>query len=385
MQYGYGNRKPGKYSMGGGIVLIVGNTGKSSWYGRVVVDGKETTKKLAVANQQCNLDRAKGLLLDMREQARNGVLTRRTQPNALRIANSLGSQFERWARFQNWSERHHTKTIQRAQNTLGPLWVKPVQELRRREIIEQLEKAASVDTAGRVFSWCADMFEELINEGFLNDSPLGKKPKSLVPPKSKNHPSYGTNYKAVARLYSDIKHSNRSASVRLASLTLLLTGLRNAEGRLLAVPMVNLNKKVITVPRSLMKVTDPERGDFEIPMSDELLDVMKLAVQRAESNDTLLLFPAERDSSKAVTNEAIEKAFREHSDRQHSPHGTRKSLKSFALEELEQPEHISRTLLDHKPFDDVSAHYNAATFLKQRRAILTEWAKSIAGSANGRA
>jgi len=120
MQYGYGNRKPGKYSMGGGIVLIVGNTGKSSWYGRVVVDGKETTKKLAVANQQCNLDRAKGLLLDMREQARNGVLTRRTQPNAVRIANSLGSQFERWAGFQNWSGRHHTKTIQRAQNTLGP-------------------------------------------------------------------------------------------------------------------------------------------------------------------------------------------------------------------------------------------------------------------------
>jgi hypothetical protein len=88
MQYGYGNRKPGKYSMGGGIVLIVGNTGKSSWYGRVVVDGKETTKKLAVANQQCNLDRAKGLLLDMREQARNGVLTRRTQANAVRIATS---------------------------------------------------------------------------------------------------------------------------------------------------------------------------------------------------------------------------------------------------------------------------------------------------------
>jgi integrase len=166
--------------------------------------------------------------------------------------------------------------------------------------------------------------------------------------------------------------------VRLASLTLLLTGLRNAEGRLLAVPMVNLKKRVITVPRSLMKVTDPGRGDFEIPMSDELLEVMKLAVQRAKANDCLLLFPAERDSSKAVTNEAVEKAFREHTDRQHSPHGTRKSLKSFALEELEQPEHIARTLLDHKPFDDVSAHYNAAKFLKQRRTILAEWAGVIA-------
>lgn len=378
---GYGNKPPGRHGYGDGLVLQVSPKGKSTWYVRFKVNGKWTMQSIGEAGQMLNSTHAKRRAADRIEQAKSGGVTLRSEQVGTRKLNraTLGGTVTHWAGRMlsqgSWTERHHAKTLERMEKHLGELWAVKSAELTRQQITRHLETIQSVDTAGRMFTWVKEALEDSCDRGELDYCPLGRKPKSLTVPKSKRNtrPSYGDNIEKVSALYKAITLSDASRSVRLAGELVLLTGLRLGEITHLRREYYDEDKAQLVIPREAMKESDHWRGDFVVPLSPAAKSVVEQGI--ATANGHGWLFPGPR-TGKPVTHEGVEKLFQRLSDREHTPHGTRTSLKTWALHHNYTPI-VCRSLIDHATSSGADEHYDQTTFIPQRREILEAWAMAI--------
>ena len=378
---GYGGKAPGRYGYGDGLILQVSPKGASTWYVRMSIGGKSTMRSLGKASAMLNSEAARRLAADRIAEAQEGMITLRSdQSGAKRVSRAtVGGALTRWAGSQlkgaHWTQQHHDKTLGRMELHLAPLWNVRLADLTRRQAVDHLETIESVDTGGRMFSWLSEALESEVDSGRLQHSVLGKKPKSLVvSKKNKNRrPSYGKDYDKIAELYRNIRLSDNSRSVRLAGMLSLLTGLRLGEIIELRLEYYRPDIQALVIPRDKMKEKDPWRGDFTVPLSAPALVCIEEAIETQADG---WLLPGPR-SGKPVTHEGVEKVFRKLTDRRHVPHGTRTSLRTWALERGAAM-HVADSLIDHATSKGAGEHYDMTTFIDQRRELLESWAEVIA-------
>lgn len=378
---GYGNKPPGRHTYGDGLLLQISPKGKSVWYVRMQVNGKWTMRSIGQANQSLTVKTARQRAADLIEQAKSGDIALRSEqigPSRLNRA-TLGGTVTHWANRMlkqgNWTERHHAKTLERMEKHLLPLWKEKSAELTRPQITRHLETIDSVDTAGRMFAWVKEALEDSCDRGELEFVVLGRKPKSLTVPKSKKNtrPSYGDDIGKLSALYNDIRLSDASRSIRLAGQLIILTGLRIGEVTTLKPEYYDHGNAQLVIPREEMKEKDHWRDDFIVPLSAPAVAVIEQAIETQANG---WLFPGPR-TGKPVTHEGIEKLFQRLTNREHTPHGTRASLKTWALHQ-DYPPIICRSLIDHATSTGADEHYDKTSFVPQRREILNAWAESVA-------
>jgi integrase len=339
-------------------------------------------RSIGEASQTLNSTHAKRRAGDLIEQANSGEVTLRSEQVGSRKIDrtTLGGMITHWADRMlaqgSWTERHHAKTLERMEKHLSALWKQKAAELTRPQITRHLETIESVDTAGRMFSWVKESLEDACDRGELDFCVLGRKPKSLTVPKSRRNtrPSYGDDIGKLSALYSAIRLSDAARSVRLAGQLVLLTGLRMGEITHLRKEYYNPDTAELVIPREAMKETDHWRGDFIVPLSEQAKAVVVQGIETA--NGEGWLFPGPR-TKKPVTHEGIEKLFQRLTNREHTPHGTRTSLKTWALHQGHPPI-VCRSLIDHATSTGADEHYDRTSFVPQRREILEAWAGVIA-------
>ena len=156
-------------------------------------------------------------------------------------------------------------------------------------------------------------------------------------------------------------------STRLAGQLSILSGLRLGNVVQLRTEFVHHDRVII--PRSLMKVKDHWRTDYQLPIPGQLKVIIDEAMESAEQGwlfiNTL--------TGKPITEEAVEKQFRELSQRQHVPHGSRTSLYTFASEELRVREAVAKSLLDHATSEGATQHYDVTQYFDERKEVLSAW------------
>lgn len=357
---GYGKKEPGQYSYGAGLRLHVGKKGVSSWHFRVQSNGKDTTTIIGAANSQQNERWARRQIELMKsgQQVSSGT---------------LGPAIIDWAssklKTKRWTDRHHEKTTERIKKHCGKLLEVKIAELTRPMIVSHLETIDDIDSAGRVYSWIKECLEVQVDRGALDYCVLGRKPQTLTLPKSAKYrqPSFAEDYAKVAELLRAIKLSNAMRSTRLAGQLSILSGLRLGNVVQLRTEFVHHDRVII--PRSLMKVKDHWRTDYQLPIPGQLKVIIDEAMESAEQGwlfiNTL--------TGKPITEEAVEKQFRELSQRQHVPHGSRTSLYTFASEELRVREAVAKSLLDHATSEGATQHYDVTQYFDERKEVLSAW------------
>tara|TARA_R100000951_G_scaffold115512_2_gene123834 strand:- start:303 stop:1412 length:1110 start_codon:yes stop_codon:yes gene_type:complete len=357
---GYGKKEPGQYSYGAGLRLHVGKKGASSWHFRIRSNGKDTTTIIGAADSQQNERWARRQI----ELMKSGQQV---------SSSTLGPAIMDWAssklKTKRWSDRHHEKTTERIKKHCGKLLEVKIAEITRPMIVSHLETIDDIDSAGRVYSWIKECLEVQVDRGALDYCVLGRKPETLTLPKSaKNRQkSFEADYAKVAELLRAIKLSDATRSVRLAGQLAILSGLRLGEIVQLRTEFV-LEDRVI-IPRELMKVKDHWRKDYQLPIPGELKVIIDAAVESAEQG--WLFFNTKM--GKPITLESVEKQFRELSQRQHVPHGSRTSLRTFALEQIRVREAVAESLLDHATSDGTAQHYDVTQFYDEREEVLRSW------------
>ena len=112
-----------------------------------------------------------------------------------------------------------------------------------------------------------------------------------------------------------------------------------------------------------------------VPLAPQAVEVLQ-ALQTV-SGGRALLFPGERDHERPMSNNTILAALKRmgYAGRM-TGHGFR-GVASTILHEQGYPHHVIELQLAHQERDQVSAAYNYATYLGERRAMMTEWAAHL--------
>lgn len=372
---------------GGGLYLEVAPAGSKYWRWKYRFAGKE--KRLAIGVYPIvTLAGARQARDDARRTLLNGVDPSQAKADAkeaarLRIATNFESVARAW--FEHWktprTPRHTDYVMRRLETDVFPvLGGKPINEVTAPQLVamaKRIESRGALDIAKRALQTCGQIMRFAVAHGIIDRNPAADvKPADALKPRRK------TNYarldgKEVPALLRKIDAYQGTPTTRLAMMLMALTFVRTGELIGARWGEFDLEAAEWRIPAERMKMRTPHI----VPLSAQALEVVATLHERRRLSD--LLFPGERDHEKPMSNNTILKAM-ERMGYKHrmTGHGFR-GIASTMLHELGFRHDVIELQLAHQERNAVSAAYNHATYLKERRVMMQAWADHLDGLRRG--
>mgnify|MGYP003439591247 FL=1 len=301
------------------------------------------------------------------------------QARAARVvadANTFEAVARAWHAFwsTNKSERHAGYVLTRIEADVFPeLGALPLDALTAPHfirVIRKIEERGAGDIAKRVYQTCNQVMRYAVANGLHDRNPCADvKPSDALKPRDKGHFA-----RIEARELPELlRHIDAYTSpiTRLALQFMALTFVRT--GELIAARWDELDMKALEwrIPAQRMKMKTPHI----VPLAPQALKV--LAELRTLTGKREHLFPGGNNPREAMSNGAILGALKRmgYAGRM-TGHGFR-GVASTILHEQGYPHHCIELQLAHQERDQVSAAYNFATYLKERRAMMEAWANYL--------
>jgi len=391
------NAKPGlkavKLFDAGGLYLLVQPTGSKLWRLKYRFNGKE---KLLALGRYPDLplagrfDKAKKLRIegarDKRDDARrllaNGIdpsQTRKEEDAARKVA--AANSFEAVARawWSKWSTdrsaRHADQVLRRLEADVFPeIGALPVAKITAPQLLAvslKIEKRGAIDIAKRAYQTCGQVLRYAVAHGLAErNAAADVKPSDAL--KSTRKKNYArVDVKEVPELLRRIEAYDGSVYTRLALRLMALTFVRTSELIGARWEEFDLEAAEWRIPPERMKMKTPHIVPLSRQALAVLADLDKLRAGRS------LLFPGERDHDKPMSNNTILFAlYRMGYHSRMTGHGFR-GIASTILHEQGHRHDLIELQLAHQERDDVSAAYNHATYLPQRRKMMQAWADHL--------
>ncbi len=370
-----------RFADSGGLYLEVMPTGAKLWRWKYRYGGKESRLALGaypeVSLKQARTDR----------DAARALLEAGTDPNQARkderMAQRLrmGNTFEAVARtwYGNWaaarSERHAAYVLRRLEADVFPaIGSKPITEVTAPQLLamaKKVESRGAVDIARRAWQTCGQVFEFALAHGQVERNPAKDvRPGAALKARKQTHYAR-VDAKELPELLRKVYAYQGSAYTRFAMQVMALTFVRTGELIGARWDEFDLESAEWRIPAARMKMKTPHL----VPLSRQAVDVLRcLHELRGLSG---LLFPGERDHDRPMSNNTILAALKRmgYAGRM-TGHGFRGVASTILHEQGFDHAHIELQLA-HQDRDDVSAAYNFATYLPQRRKMLQWWADHL--------
>ncbi|MEW6705027.1 MAG: integrase arm-type DNA-binding domain-containing protein [Pseudomonadota bacterium] len=273
------------------------------------------------------------------------------------------------------TDHHAQYVLRRLEADVFPaLGAKPIADITAPQLVavaKKIEARGALDIAKRALQTCGQVFRYAVAHGIIERNPAADvKPGDALKPRKK------TNYarideKEVPELLRKIEAYNGAPYTRFALKLMALTFVRTGELIAAQWDEFNLDKAEWRIPAERMKMRTPHI----VPLSSQAVDMLKsLHELRGLSG---LLFPGERDHEKPMSNNTILKAL-ERMGYKHrmTGHGFRGLASTILHEHGFDHSHIELQLA-HMERDQVSASYNHATYLPQRRKMMQWYADHL--------
>ncbi len=382
-----------KLSDSGGLYLevsptVVVNSGKR-WRWKYRVGGRE--KRLALGTYpDVSLKDAREKRDAARRQLAAGVdpgAARRAQKLALAGAESFAAVACEWhGRFApTWEQSSAKRILRRFERDVFP-WIgrKPIADLRAPELLmmlRRIESRGATETAHRVKQNCGQVFRYAIATGRADRDPTADLRGALPPTKPKHHAAI-LDPKGVGQLLRALDayegHFETKCALRLAPLVFVRPGeLRKAEWC-----EFDLDKAEWQIPAARMKM----RVKHIVPLSEQAVAVLRELEPltnrpiASKPDAPRYLFPGARSRERPMSENAVLAALRRmgYSKDEQTGHGFR-SLASTHLHEQGWNHQAVERQLAHAERNAVSAAYNFAEHLSERRKMMQAWANYLDG------
>jgi integrase len=370
-----------RFTDSGGLYLEVAATGSKLWRWKYRYGGKE--KRLALgAYPEVPLAQARRDRDAARETLRGGVdpvQAKKDEAAARRVA--IGTTFETIARtwFEHWgadkSERHRDYVLRRLEaDVFPPLGAKPIGDITAPQLLamaKKIESRGAVDIAKRALQTCGQIMRFATAHGIIERNPAADvKPGDALRPRKKAHYAR-IDAKELPALLRSMEVYPGSPYTRTALKLMALTFVRTTELIEARWEEFDLDAAEWRIPAVRMKMPTPHI----VPLATQAVDVLRCLAEFREPKG--LLFPGERDHEKPMSNNTILKALEIMGYKYRmTGHGFR-GLASTILHEHEFDHAHIELQLAHMERDDVSAAYNFATYLRQRRLMMQWWADHL--------
>jgi integrase len=376
--------RPGTYTDGGGLSLIVTDTGTKKWELRIAVRGSRRQLGLGVY-PVVSLEDARSKATQIRLGASEGHDMVSEQRQAERLAAVSARTITFRAAFDGYFEmkeqhlsndKHKAQWRSTMQTYVFPsIGKRPVAEVTAAEVIDILKPIWNTkrETARRVLQRIRVVFEAAIVRGERDKaSPtigvatvLGG--RNL---KRDHHPAMP--YAEVPAFVMRLRDLDGWTATRLAFEFLILTASRSGEVRLATWREIDLGNAVWTVPAERMKA----RVEHLVPLASRALAVLREARAAYPMSD--LVFPGTKPGL-PLSDMTLTKVLRDAGlDGKATAHGFRSSFKDWCAEVAKARDEVSETALAHRIPDKVRAAHLRTQFLEERRSLMQAWARYLA-------
>jgi integrase len=370
-----------RYADAGGLYLEVQPSGAKHWRWKYRFAGKE--KRLALGTYPAvSLKEARSARDKARDTLKGGsdpVQVKKDAQLAQRVA--LATNFEAVARswHEHWkgpkSPRHADYVIRRLEADVFPaIGSKPIGDITAPQLLamaKKIESRGALDIARRAWQTCGQVFEFALAHGMLERNPAKDvRPGSALKARKKEHYAR-IDAKELPELLRKIEVYQGGPYTRMAMKLMALTFVRTGELIGARWDEIDLEAAEWRIPAERMKMRTPHI----VPLSTQAVDVLRSLHELKGLAG--LLFPGERDHEKPMSNNTILKALERmgYAGRM-TGHGFR-GLASTVLHEMGFDHAHIELQLAHQERDAVSAAYNFATYLPQRRKMMQRWADHL--------
>ncbi|MGN6534770.1 MAG: tyrosine-type recombinase/integrase [Mesorhizobium sp.] len=384
--------KPYKLADGGGLHLLISQTGSKLWRYRYTFGDKETMlalgayPEISLAAAREARDAAKAVLRSGRDP-----VTAKKKARAVRLeeaANTFEAIGREWYELQKpqWTERHAADVLTSLERDVFPTFGNiPIEDITAADVLALLrpiEKREAKETARRIRQRMSAIFVYAIASGRATTDPAAIVKGAMAPMKKGRQPAITNLDEARAMLRkadAEAAHPVTKLALRLLALTVV------RPGTLAATPWAewaNLDPDLPLwhIPAERMKLRlqhkDDEARDFLVPLSRQAADA--IATLRVLTGRGPLAFPNARHAHKPMSENAmgylLNRAGYHH---KHVPHGWRATFSSVMNERYPADRHVIDLMLAHVPKDKVEGAYNRAQYLDRRRELAQAWADLI--------
>jgi integrase len=364
--------KPGKYSDGGNLYLIVSETGarkwvlRFTWRGRAKEMGLGSAASVPLADARENAASARRMvakgLNPIEERKRDGGI-----PTFGEMADDVRETLS--AGFRN--EKHKAQWKSTLETYAAPLRAKAVDTVATDDVLAVLKPiwTTKAETASRVRGRIEKVLDAAKAKGFREgENPARRRGHldHLLP-----RPSKLARGHHAAMPYDDVaafiaKLRKREALAALALELCILTAARSGEVLGMQWSELDLHKKIWTVPASRMKAGREHR----VPLSSRAIAILR-HLEQSKAGE--FVFPGQaRD--KPLSNMAMEMVLRRMNVENATVHGFRSSFRDWAGNVSNFPREITETALAHVIGDKAEQAYRRGDALEKRRKLMEAWA-----------
>ena len=363
---------------GGGLYLLIRPSGSKLWHWKYTKDTGRESLKAVGRYPDVSLAQAREARNEMRKQLIQGIdpaeKTRREKRARLVAAeNSFKTVAKSW--WDWWSVgrsvQHADQVWRRFEKNVFPhIGFRPISDITAPELVAMLnviQKRGVVDIARRALQTSNQVFRYAITNGLaVNNSAAAIKPSDVLQSRAKVNLAR-VDASELPQLLRQIDAYRGTPATRFAIKLMAQTFVRTTE--LIAAPWTEFDLEAAEwrIPANRMKAKKPHI----VPLSSQSVSLLRTL--HLITGHSLLLFPGERDHSKSMSNNTILKALKIMGyGGIMTGHGFR-GVASTMLHEMGFDHHHIELQLAHLPRDQVSAAYNHATYLKQRRVMMQAW------------
>jgi integrase len=354
----------------------------------VLVDGKE--KVMAFGSYpDVSLAQARDAMAEARKLLANGAdpMARRKADKVARhlsAENTFAAAARLW--WEHWkttrSESNTDYVLRRLEADVFPaIGTRPIDAIEAPELVAMVKAIAArgaLDIAKRALQTTGQVFRYAIAHGKATRNPAADiKPGDILAARKKvNYARLDT--RELPDLLRHIESYQGAAVTRLAMKLMALTFVRTSELIGARWDEFDLEAGRWDVPAGRMKMKTPHI----VPLSTQAVNILKAL--HLVSGSGPLVFPGERDHQKPMSNNTILGALARMGYKgRMTGHGFR-GIASTLLHEMGFNHAHIELQLAHQERNEISAAYNHATYLRERGAMMQQWADYLDNCTTGK-
>lgn len=264
---------------------------------------------------------------------------------------------------------------------------KHIKEIEVKDIVKiiELKQLQAHEVASDIFTHLDNLFRYAVLRNYCERNILADIRKSdIIKPKPVKHFSKITDTNILKELVESIYNYNGSHSLRNALKLVLHIPLRAENLCNLKWAYIDYDKKLLTIPRELMKISDINFDDFKMPLTDEVINILKEQQLFTSHQEWIFLGTNNRDP---INNESPNRALQrmgfndDKKGRKIRLHGFRGTFRSV-IETLDIDNKFSfevkERALDHQEKSKVvRAYAHKSDYLNQLIPLMNFWSDYI--------
>lgn len=389
------------YSLGDtdGLALNVTARGGKIWYFRYYWAGKQKRMSLG-SYPQISLKEARGRRDEARALVAQGINPyehRKQQRRSVRNAaeHTFEAVFDQWVAFRRLSLKEgRQSTLSQIlrifkKDVLPTLGRRSIYDINRHDLMHLLsgiEQRKALTTAEKCRTWFKQLFRyALVKVEGLDQNPASDLDVVALPRPPVAHNPF-LRMDELPALLAVLRGYGGANQTRLGLLLLLLTGVRTGELRLATPDQFDLEQRLWIIPAEVVKQLQlgmrkagkqtSNIPSYIVPLSVQALEIVRQMLSQVVPAQRYL-FAHRSDLSKRISENTLNGALRRmgYAD-QLTGHGMRATI-STALNEIGYPKVWVDAQLSHADPDKVSAAYNHAEYVEQRRTMMQDWGNRL--------